>query len=508
MMPFPEWAPDQPDFNNPGAKTIKNCIPLTAQSYGPMPTPAVYSSNGLTARCQGSYSIYDPSNSVHIFAGDQTKLYRMTTGSIAFADVSRTVGGAYACPTVADGGFWSMTSFGSRVIATNLTDVVQQFLVGTDTNFTDLAAAPKAKFAATILDFLFLGFLTGLPYRVRWSAIGDPGSYPAIGTAAALQVQSDQQDLQQTDLGRITGIVGGLSSAHGAVFMERGIYRVLYVGSPAIFSFPVAQGALGTRAPMSIVQRRTASGAAVVYYLGEDGFYAFDGANSLPISDQKWSRAFFAELDQGYLSYVQGVADPQTGLIFWAFMGQASGGLFNRIIVYNPTINRAALCDLTATPFEWLTRSIYGTGYTLEGLDAFSTSIDTLPASLDSPLWMGGALFGGIFDTSHKLNVLTGPAMAPVLETGEKQLFPGRRGLVLNARGLVDGGSYSIAVGYRDNLTDTVSWDADVPVNVLGECPQRVTGRYQRFRFKSAASQTFSHLQGIDFDARPEARMR
>src|SRR5713101_8264847 len=96
IEPFGEWLPDQPDFGNPGAKTIKNVIPLTKQSYGPMPTPQVYS-GALTARCQGSYSFLDAGEAVHIFAGDATKLYHLTAGSApSFTDVSRLAGGAYA----------------------------------------------------------------------------------------------------------------------------------------------------------------------------------------------------------------------------------------------------------------------------------------------------------------------------------------------------------------------------------------------------------------------------
>ena len=53
IIPFPEWAPDQPDFDPPGSAVIRNCTPITSKSYGPMPTPQLYSSNGsLTAPFQ------------------------------------------------------------------------------------------------------------------------------------------------------------------------------------------------------------------------------------------------------------------------------------------------------------------------------------------------------------------------------------------------------------------------------------------------------------------------
>src|SRR5579864_4737594 len=145
FVPFGEWLPDQPDFNNPGASTIKNVVPLTKQSYGPMPTPQVYS-GALTARCQGAYGFLDASGAAHIFAGDATKLYQLTAGSAPnFSDISRASGGAYATGSMIDplmptAPSWCFTSFGERIIATNYADDVQTFLVGTDTKFSALAA--------------------------------------------------------------------------------------------------------------------------------------------------------------------------------------------------------------------------------------------------------------------------------------------------------------------------------------------------------------------------------
>lgn len=422
-------------------------------------------------------------------------------------------GGTYSTPTVSAGGFWSMTSFGSRVIAVNGADAPQTINVGADSYFSNLAAgAPIAKYAAVIRDFLMLGNITSAPYRVHWPAIGDPTSWPTAGTTAAIQVQSDFQDLQQSDLGRMTGIVGGLPAADGAVFMERGIYRVAYVATGAVFSFQVAEGVSGTRAPMSIVQRpmRTASGAvSVVYYLGENGFMAFDGSTSVPIGDEKFDRWFYRECDPAYIAYVQGTADPQRKLLFWAFMGPGSNGLYNRLLVYNWTLGRGTICELTA-PFEWTTRSIYGTGYTLEQLDAFGT-LDTLPASLDDPIWAGsGALALSVFDTNHKLNVMSGPGMAPVIETAEMQPFPGRRARVVNARPIVTGGSgLTVAVGHRENQRDPVVYEAAVPLNVIGECPQRVTGRYVRLRFAmDAGAGPTTHMQGVDAEILPDSSRR
>src|SRR6266568_7912909 len=102
FLPFGEWLPDQPDYDNPGSRTITNVVPTTKQSYGPMPSPSVYSS-ALTARCQGCYAFLDAAQAVHIFAGDATKLYQLTAGSApAFSNISRSSGGAYTTASPID----------------------------------------------------------------------------------------------------------------------------------------------------------------------------------------------------------------------------------------------------------------------------------------------------------------------------------------------------------------------------------------------------------------------
>jgi hypothetical protein len=98
--------------------------------------------------------------------------------------------------------------------------------------------------------------------------------------------------------------------------------------------------------------------------------------------------------------------------------------------------------------------------------------------------------------------------MAPTLVSGETQPAPGRRSWVRNTRPLIDGGAATLAVGHRERLTDPVIWEPPVAVNAIGECPQRVTGRYVRYRLTMPAGETWRHLQGIEVDPVPEGARR
>src|SRR5258708_26051932 len=95
FVPVAEYTPDQPDLNNPGSGYVGNCLPRTAQSYGPMPSLAAYS-NALNARCQGAFACEDGAGNVNAFAGDATKLYRLVAGTTSWADVSKAGGYATA----------------------------------------------------------------------------------------------------------------------------------------------------------------------------------------------------------------------------------------------------------------------------------------------------------------------------------------------------------------------------------------------------------------------------
>jgi hypothetical protein len=521
ILHWPEWLPDQPDFQNAGSPRIKNCVPSTAKSYGPMPGFIDWSDNALTERAQGLYSIKGSDNSIYIFAGARTKLYMSVGGNRTLADVS--LSGGYTTPSSDSGGHWSFAGFGDRVIATNGSDKPQTLVlpVGATPAFANLSPdAPTAKYVAVVKDFLMLGNtfdgVDGVrPSRVWWSGINSPTSWPLPGSSPAIQTQSDFQDLQQVDLGTITGLVSGFApSSDVAIFCEKGIWVASYVGPPLIFNFKVAQGAAGTLAPLSIVQSfaKDNSGAIrpVIYYLSSNGFAAFDGSTSFPVGAQRFDKAIYAMLDDMHLNYVQGVADPRTRTVMWGIPTPGSGGLFTHILVYQWELGRASLSEMAAVAnhAEWLAPIMTVQAYHLDNIDAFG-DLDSIAPSFDDPFWSGNSSSRvGLFTADHKLNISGGPAMAPVLETPEMQPAEGRRAWVQMTRPLFDGGVATVAVGHRERQTDPVIWENAVGINAIGECPQRSTGRYVRFRFQMPAGQSFTHLAGLDVQLIPEGQRR
>jgi len=493
-----EWTPDLPDLVSPGSDTIKNVLPRTSVSYGPFPSLSAISS-ALDARCQGAFSCQDAAGNVYDFAGTAGKLWMLAAGSSTWVDVTKPA----TTYSTGKNERWSFCLYGSKVIATNFADPPQVYDLSSSTAFGDLIASGttslRARYVAVVRDWVvfantFDGSSGAKPRRVWWSAIDDPTNFPTPGTSAAAAVQSDYQDLEEGDFGWIQGIVGGLGTSDGGIFQEHGIKRMVYYGSPAIFAFATAEGARGCPAPGSIVQR-----GSIVDYLGEDGFYSFDGSNSAPIGYEKVDKTVLSDIDQTMFYRVSAAVDPINKLTFWAYPASGNPGNCDRILARNWVVGRWTTTDQGSIVVEMLFRSL-SLGFSLEGLDtvAGSGGVDALMDSLDSRVWTGGRILLSAFDASHKLNYFTGANLAPTVDASEEMPSDGRISMVTTVRPIVDGGSPSVAVGYRNRQEDAVTWAAAVAVDAYGYCPQRVAGRYLRARITLPAGSSFTHISGLE----------
>ncbi len=490
---FGEWLPDLPDYKNPGSTVITNVLPAT-NAYEPFPGSVVYSS-ALTARAQGAFGCKETGGSTVNFAGDATKLYKRTAAT--FSDVSKV--GGYTTGTDER---WYFAKYGERVMATNYTDDIQSFVLGSSSVFANVSAdvtRPKARYITVLRDFVLVGntYDSGdgiVPHRVRWSGIGDPTSWTVSPVT-----QSDYNDLNATR-GWVQQVVGG---EYGVVFQERAISRMIYVGSPDIFQFDEVEADRGTPAPGSVIKFGSNVG-----YLDRSGFYIFNGNQSVPIGAGKIDKTFWAEVDENYLSRITAAHYPTQQIILWAYPATGNvGGRSNRILAYcysQAATKRWALVD--SVDIEMLFNT-FADGYTLEDLDAFSSSIDALSFSLDSRVWTGNSPMLAGFDSSHRQINYSGDAMDATLETTEAQLYPSNRARVSLIRPIVDGsGTVTMKAGSRNLQSESVTWGASTSVNTTGNCPVRSNGRYHRARVSITGG--FNQAIGVDIIKAEKAGMR
>lgn len=487
ILPVAEWKPDQSPLAG-GTAIAEGVIPISEAAYGPLPSITALGSAtvGPTAFTGGAVgeNLLSPTAVTVIGENSTPALWWSANNGATW---SKTI---LNTP-------WTVsyfTQFKNQMVATGSPSVPPYLLDLNALSGWSLASSgpnlPGGAFCATVNDFLMLGNTwdytgggagVGTPYRVWWSGIGDPTNWPAPGSAAAQAVQADYNDFQQ-DYGVITGITGALSYSDGAIFFERAVVRVTYVGPPAIFDFQRIPGAKGCRASKSITRV-----GSVVYYFGEDGFYMLDGMQAVPIGVgrvDKWlPESTNGDWGTTYNNYLFGAYDANYRCIFWKtprFTGPTS---YSLCLVYSIPFNR----------FSYFVENAVG-GTAVSSIFQGKLLTATFPANE----YIDQAMF---LNTSNLLATFSGTNMAATVSTIESQPIDGRRCFVRNVRPLTDGGAPSVAIYSRDRQIDAQAQGNPVAITSAGSCPQRVNARYVQAVITQPAGAAWNTVEGIEIPA-------
>jgi hypothetical protein len=211
----------------------------------------------------------------------------------------------------------------------------------------------------------------------------------------------------------------------------------------------------------------------MTYFLSDDGFYACNGQQVVPIGAEKVNRFFFSDVVESEIESMSAAVDPVRNLIVWGYPSLEDT---YRLLVYHIVTQRWSIVDTTinrvansATP-----------GVTLEGLDAFSASIDALDTSLDSRIWLGGKLnLTGV--RGAKIVAFSGTNKVGVIETSDIE-STGQNSLVTLAKPLIDGGSADVSIASRLLLSQTPTFNGAVSADSENRVGLRSYGKYHRVR--------------------------
>lgn len=522
-----EWMPDMPDLSE-ATNIASNVIALTPQSYGPLRDLARYSDNAIDSVCIGMGSAEDIDNDHFVFAGTTGKLWEITVGTPQWKDIS---GATYMTPQN-----WNFAQYKNLMLATGYGDPIQMFDMDGGSTFVPLSAgAPKARYIAVAKGFVIVAGTNdpvgGInPTRLWWSGINDPTNWPTPGTALAQQVMSDYNDMPGP-MGNIMGLAPNLAGCDCAVFFERGVFRMIFAGPPAVFDLYPAVAVKGTPSPNSIV-----SLGSYVYYLGEDGFYLFDGNTAVPIGANKVDRWFFDNLDQRYFGQVIGAPNIVNKAVCWIFCStlanqnetllatedgnilttedgeslSTSGPQPDMMLIYRWDIQKWTISDYSQ---QWIAR-----------VPVMST-VNGAPPSI-SPLESGELQLASL-DGSQHLSFFTGTNLGAQIGTKVVQLTPGGRTFVNATRPLIDsqqpGGLLStesgdtltteagdpialegtpanvtVAMSARNTYQDTEVFGPEREIDISGQCSQRSDGRYHRGRITVPAGILWTTATGLD----------
>ena len=486
---FGRLAPDAAELNSGTLVTARN-VQIAGGSprfhYEPLYQMDDYSSGALDNQCLGAASVRESDGTTSIFAGDSGKLYKLNAADLTWADKSKS--GGYS---VAAGEFWWFVYWNNSLIAGSGSVAPQVLDVDTSNDFADLGGTPpSARYATTIGPHLFLASLNSAPQDVQWAAAGTIDTWTTGGGSAG-GTQSFREG------GWIRNVTGGRLA--GYVFQEHLIRRAIYTEDDSHFQFDIVVRDKGLQAPWSLV---TIGGTH--FFLSQDGFYRFNGAEVIPIGRGKIDQTFLDDVDQNLVLSTYGAIDPNDTKIYWLYWSNSNTtSVADKCMIYDYHRDEwTGPNDLQGT----VILPLVPLGVTLEQIDTLFSAynLDTLPFSLDARFLQGVLPSIGMFNEDKKLAFFGTTPLAATLETSENEVVPDSRAFVTNTRPLIDNSAATVALSCRERLADTQTFGSDISQEASGACPQRATGRFHAAKMKVAAGESWTQAHGVQFSAQPD----
>jgi len=294
-----------------------------------------------------------------------------------------------------------------------------------------------------------------------------------------------------------------------------------YVGAPNFFVFRKMDDQRGATVPGTAV-----AVGGLVYFLSEEGFMVFNGAQTTPIGHEKVDRRIIELID-----WVRAAArcsvvhDPSTRSIMWALPVFGGGSMIlgyqydlqkfwniqknvEWIITYLPTSGGPDSLDYTlgTDPYgdQWMDE-------TNENDDP--APLPNLANTIMDNIGAGAAnreILAAFSSDTHQLGAFGSDTfLGGTIEIGNVEIAGGKRGMLRWIRPVFSsetGGSISVRVNGSFVPTTIMNrfgfrGAKSVSVNSLGLCPYRRSGRYVRAQFKMSGE--INQFQGFDYDAAP-----
>jgi len=540
---FGPWRPDQIGVNSQFMRNVNNCTPADEgfDAIGKL----FPQTDALPDEPNGAAAIIDETGNGFFTAGTKTDLYRLVDG--AWVEVTRG-SGDYTLQTLDK---WRFAGYNQDIFATSFAEPLQQYTIGTSTEYDDAVATegaiPQAKYIANFGPFLVLGNINTVANGarlVRWSAINDPLGWLDGENQAGFQ--------GFTEGGPVTGLVSG---EIGFVLLQDKVWQFTYQpGSPLVFQIDEIENQRGCVAPDSLVHT-----GRLTFFYSYEGFLELQPGATQNIGSEKINEWFSDNVRPDQVTFIKGAADPLNTRVFWAFVSNNNAGLIpDKIIIYDwqhkewskagivvkevvSTIAQGrtldSLDDLDpilagkTDSGSWTDATAYTTdeyvvddsstylcisnhtsdsttkpGYTAQGVDwetvwVDAGNLDALPASLDSPQWTGGSKFISVFDQDNRLSTLTGETLEAVFETNdisfnvEGRAFVGHMVPKANEATNVFGQAC-----VREQLTGSVDLGEENSLEFDGTIPIHKSGKFIRTKLRIPEGAEFTRVSGFDLE--------
>ena len=485
-IPIPAYAPDRSN-DDPGTTNVATNVVPQAESYGPIPALQNYGPDAITGTPNNGIVAWHSDGTHSVFVGTENKIWKYSSGSTSWSDVSR-VGSAYT--TVDTGWFWDFYQFGNYVIATNGEDDVQVFELGVSSTFTALGGnPPKARRVTAIGESLVLYNLhsdDGQTNELYWSSRND-----ITGWTVSLK-GCDRQVLPVG--GEILFIAPqsspGSAAGNAFVIMERSNFlKMSWVGGSILYRFDVLEHARTCSSPRSCVHYGNR-----VFWAADDGFMMFDGSSFAEIGEELVDRTHYADMDIRGTDEVFGVVDPATRRVWFWYKSDINNDYYDKAVIYAFLLQRwSTVEDNILCPI-----SLVSQGVSLDNIATVLgyTNLDTMPFSPDAPFLAGGTPVLGAIDENGLIGFFEGSNMEATVEI---ELSPNEeaRTTINSFMPTADASDIRGRVGTRQTPGGSVTWRDEVTMRPSGHVPVYAVGYYLRLRIRIPAGESWSHIRGI-----------
>lgn len=244
----------------------------------------------------------------------------------------------------------TLNGVGNRFTATTFYDKLYMvngntfdgLMVWDGTTFSQVAGAPSGQYVILHKNRLYMAGDPANPSRLYMSDLGEPTSWPALNFI----------DINTNDGDKITGIAEHLDSL--VIFKERSIH-VLRGSDPASYVMMDTHQTSGTVSHWSVAQ-----GKNMLFYLGRDGVYAFDGKLIHLVSDQIAGSVLgiggLPSWNQSKLNLACGVDYKHK---YWIAVPEGTTATNDRVYVYDYIHTTWTRYDIPASSFATFNNVLY-----------------------------------------------------------------------------------------------------------------------------------------------------
>jgi hypothetical protein len=370
----------------------------------------------------------------------------------------------------------SGTQSGVQTITPNDIPVVQNFLMVSDTSRFILTFGAN-DYGSVVQD----------PMLIRWSNQDDPYNWTPDATNQAGSIRlSDGSEI-------ITAIQ---TRQEIVVFTDAAVYSLQYLGPPNVWQTQL----LGDNISIES-QNAMALASGVVYWMGVDKFYVYDGRVQTLNCDVR--RYVFSDFNQAQAAQVFAGTNEGFNEVWW-FYCSANSSVVNRYVVYNylekiwyyGTLGRTAWLDSGLRDFPMAATYTNNIVYHESGLNDNETGTTTaIAANISSSEFdiQDGHNFGFVWRVLPDLTFETSSnSPAGAAPTVTMTLY----GLSNSGSGVTSSAGAPVAASASYNITEQFT----------GQIYTRMRGRQLIFKIESNQINTTWQIGAPRVDIRPDGR--